>query len=338
MEGANPPHFDLTIDPDKIEVDFYQILETVRPLWTKSDYVFERSSLSLSRGLLNTMVKCYSKTDDRDAIMIRIHNVNMTQWLDRSVEVKCLKILAPLDCAPRIIATFVNGFCYQFFHGEILTHTRLGEDPIWRLIASDFAKFHSTELDSDLKESAIRDKEEKLEKIWDAYPDELKDPKKNEIFKREIPPKEELKAEISSLHKVCENLACPIVLCHNDTRGENIIWNEEERRIHFVDFEAMTYNYQAQEIAAHFQRFCEKYYEFTGKNPSNVTEKDVRRLYVEVNKWHLALLLMVCAFAPVFEVMNIIPEGHLDMFEFGMLSHKEYLKEKDMILAMKMPE
>uniref|UniRef100_T1JMR7 ethanolamine kinase n=1 Tax=Strigamia maritima TaxID=126957 RepID=T1JMR7_STRMM len=333
------PHFDINVEPENVDDTFQQILNDIRPLWEKKDVVFETLPKGVSTGLLNTMIKCYSQTDEMDVIMIRIYNIKVNKLIDRTIEVKCIKKLQVLDCAPKILATFETGFCYEYYHGEILNHIRLKEDPIWRLIAIELAKFHSTDLNGESKEESVKKLEEQIDSFMSGYPQELQDPIKNEIFKREIPPLEELKATVDELKTHCEGLNSPIVLCHNDTRAENIIWNPDEQRIHFVDFEAMNYGFQANELASHFARYSgmsppdynlmpneafqmdflrfylEQFYTFSGKNAVDVTEKDVQTLYVQVRKYHLFQVFLAGISLPVFDSMNIFQDSSFNALE-----------------------
>jgi ethanolamine kinase len=48
----------------------------------------------------------------------------------------------------------------------------------------------------------------------------------------------------------------PIVFSHNDLLGGNIIVNEETGEIKFIDFEYASTNYQAFDIANHFNEFA----------------------------------------------------------------------------------
>uniref|UniRef100_T1J440 ethanolamine kinase n=1 Tax=Strigamia maritima TaxID=126957 RepID=T1J440_STRMM len=353
------PHFDINIEPENVEDTFQQIISDIRPLWDKQDVIFKTVPKGVSNGLLNTMIKCYSQTDKMDVIMIRIHNIKVNNWLDRSIEVKCIKVL---DCAPKILATFETGFCYEYYHGEILNHTRLKKNPIWRLIAVDLAKFHSTDLNGVSKEESVKKLEGQIDSLMNGYPQKLQDPIQDEIFKREIPPLEELKVLVDELKKQCGELNSPIVLCHNDTRAENIVWNPEKQRIHFVDFEAMNYGFQANELASHFARYSgmappdynlipneafqmdflrfylEQFYTFSGKNAADVTEKDVRTLYVQVNKYYLFQLVMTAIAIPVFDSMNILQDSSFNLVEFAVISMKEYYKQRDKILAMTLPD
>ena len=48
----------------------------------------------------------------------------------------------------------------------------------------------------------------------------------------------------------------PVVLCHNDLLLTNILFNEKENKVTFIDFEYASQNYQAFDIANHFAEFA----------------------------------------------------------------------------------
>lgn len=48
------------------------------------------------------------------------------------------------------------------------------------------------------------------------------------------------------------------MFAHNDLLLGNVIYNEHEGTVHFIDYEYATYNYQAFDIANHFNEFVGK--------------------------------------------------------------------------------
>lgn len=68
-----------------------------------------------------------------------------------------------------------------------------------------------------------------------------------------------LRIEFERLKSHLTNTESPIVFAHNDLLLGNVIYNECKGIVHFIDYEYATYNYQAFDIANHFN-------EFVGKN------------------------------------------------------------------------
>ncbi|XP_075709845.1 ethanolamine kinase 2 isoform X2 [Rhinoderma darwinii] len=72
----------------------------------------------------------------------------------------------------------------------------------------------------------------------------------------EIPSLKVLEQELNWLQKYLPTFESPIVLCHNDLLCKNVIYNEEEGHVRFIDYEYAGYNYQAYDIANHFNEFA----------------------------------------------------------------------------------
>lgn len=77
-------------------------------------------------------------------------------------------------------------------------------------------------------------------------------------FSREkiLPSNEEFKAEFYRLKDVLTKTNSPIVFAHNDLLMGNIIYDEANNKVTFIDFEYAGYNYQAFDIGNHFAEFA----------------------------------------------------------------------------------
>lgn len=86
-----------------------------------------------------------------------------------------------------------------------------------------------------------------------------------------------LKAELQMLNS-------PIVFCHNDLLLKNILYDESQNKVTFIDFEYSDYNYQAFDIANHFCEFCG----VDNFEPSLYPSKDfqLRWLRIYLQKWN----------------------------------------------------
>ncbi|CAJ0967932.1 unnamed protein product [Ranitomeya imitator] len=71
-----------------------------------------------------------------------------------------------------------------------------------------------------------------------------------------IPSMKVLEEELTWLQKYLPSLESPIVFCHNDLLCKNVIYNEEEGHVRFIDYEYAGFNYQAYDIANHFNEFA----------------------------------------------------------------------------------
>ena len=80
----------------------------------------------------------------------------------------------------------------------------------------------------------------------------------NNVFRFEklIKPHSTLLHEYQTMKNNLSELDYSIVFCHNDLLLTNILYNERENKVTFIDFEYATYNAQAFDIANHFAEFA----------------------------------------------------------------------------------
>lgn len=67
-----------------------------------------------------------------------------------------------------------------------------------------------------------------------------------------------LRIEFERLKSQLTKTESPIVFAHNDLLLGNVIYNKDEGTISFIDYEYAMYNYQAYDIANHFNEFVGK--------------------------------------------------------------------------------
>ncbi|XP_029524415.1 ethanolamine kinase 1-like isoform X3 [Oncorhynchus nerka] len=128
---------------------------------------------------------------------------------------------------------------------------------------------------------------------------------------QEIPSIETLSDEMETLKRHLSQIGSPTVLCHNDLLTKNIIYDNKEGMVRFIDYEYADFNYQAFDIGNHFNEFAgtsdtdyslyprpelqrdwltaylESYKHSVGLE-ATVTELEVQKLYVQVCKFSLA--------------------------------------------------
>jgi ethanolamine kinase len=82
--------------------------------------------------------------------------------------------------------------------------------------------------------------------------------KRNSFFRFEklIKPHSSLLYEYQTLKNSLSQLDSPVVFCHNDLLLTNILYNQNENKVTFIDFEYAAYNIQAFDIANHFAEFA----------------------------------------------------------------------------------
>lgn len=148
---------------------------------------------------------------------------------------------------------------------------------------------------------------------------------------------------------VAAELKSPLVFSHNDLLGGNIIVNESTGQIKFIDFEYAATNYQAFDIANHFNEWAgfdadytrypkkEQQYQFLQRylkafQGAEGTEEELHRLYVQVNKFALISHLFWGIWALV---QGAISKIDFDFVDYARLRFTEYFKRKEEFLGLK---
>lgn len=91
------------------------------------------------------------------------------------------------------------------------------------------------------------------------------------------------------------------MFAHNDLLLGNVIFNKDEGTISFIDYEYASYNYQAFDIANHFNEFVGEYIFIIFEEQTSVLCLTARCLgshYKVVLEWVVAFTLL-CLWTPV---------------------------------------
>ncbi|XP_043943626.1 ethanolamine kinase 1-like [Protopterus annectens] len=195
-------------------------------------------------------------------------------------------------------------------------------------------------------------------KYFKLIPTEFEDENMQNRFLEEVPSHEELKLEMTWMQEYLSSLNSPVVLCHNDLLCKNIIFNEKEESVHFIDYEYSGYNYLAFDIGNHFNEFAgvnevdysrypdkklqrswlrsylKSYKEFKGL-VTEVTEKEIEILYIQVNQFSLASHFFWGLWALIQAKYSTID---FDFLGYALLRFKQYFKMKNEVTELKYPE
>lgn len=74
-----------------------------------------------------------------------------------------------------------------------------------------------------------------------------------------IPSHAVLKKEYQMLKSTLSKVNSPIVFAHNDLLLGNILYNQKQESVVFIDYEYTAFNYQAFDIVNHFTEFAGNY-------------------------------------------------------------------------------
>ncbi|XP_011163675.1 ethanolamine kinase 1 isoform X3 [Solenopsis invicta] len=283
-------------------------------------------------------------------VLIRIYGNNSDLLIDRKSEIKNIRILNKAGYTHCIYATFNNGFAYEFLEGETLTTETVRNPKVYPLIAKRMAEMHNLDSENEFipKEAFIW---EKTKKFMEIMPKRFSDSLKQAKFEMLIPSYAILEKEYQILKSTLSRVNNPIVFAHNDLLLGNILYNQKQSRVVFIDYEYTALNYQAFDIANHFAEFAgfdePDYSLYPDKNfqkmwlkeylqvynaTTNVSEKDVDELYWQVTQ-----------FAPLphffWGCWAIIQSEHsnieFDFLAYAAIRFNEYFRWKEEISKLK---
>ncbi|XP_016117506.1 ethanolamine kinase 1-like [Sinocyclocheilus grahami] len=252
---------------------------------------------------------CYVGSLMQDPILlVRVYGQMTELFMDRDKEMEMFRVLHKHGCGPELYCSFTNGICYEFVKGVVLDDTLLRQPSVYRLIATEMGKIHSIKSGETGNSSPV---------LWSRLSQFL-----NLVQSSDAPEQQKSSAhveapslkiiikEMEELKSHLTHINSPVVLCHNDLLTKNVIYNQEEGAVKFIDYEYADFNYQAYDIGNHFNEFaginnvdsslypsCELQFDwltaylesfkwFNGMD-STVTKKEVLELYAQVCKFSL---------------------------------------------------
>ncbi|XP_030077432.1 ethanolamine kinase 2 [Microcaecilia unicolor] len=296
----------ISVDENNVFPGILQLIQELRPDWNPQKI----QTKLFTEGLTNKLLACYVQDGMDDAVLIRVYGNKTELLVDHENEVKSFLLLNAHGCAPKLHCTFTNGLCYEFTRGTALGPEHVRESHIFRLIAQEVAKIHSIPIPNGQRPKS---------NLWYRLHKYLTFIRRDFSVVDQGSPR--LPPEVPSVHVLEEELAwmktylsaldSPIVLCHNDLLCKNVIYNEEEGYVRFIDYEYVGYNYQAFEIGNHFNEFAGvsdvdfslfpskelqfqwlrhylEMYKQLRQEGGEVTSSELAVLYVQVNAFALA--------------------------------------------------
>jgi ethanolamine kinase len=139
-------HFNMDIPFDNSESVIVQILKEIKPEWPEEKLEFKNFTEGISNKLIGAMLQCGS---EKDLIMFRLYGNKTELFIDREQELVNVEFLHSRGFAPKLYATFGNGYCCGFIPGRTLETEEMSEKHLSALIAKKLACVHAIQLPSD---------------------------------------------------------------------------------------------------------------------------------------------------------------------------------------------
>ncbi|KAG7473744.1 hypothetical protein MATL_G00099090 [Megalops atlanticus] len=348
---GSPVHLDMAVDENDPRSGVLVLLEHLRPKWKPADIKLK----FFTEGITNQLMGCYVDSLLGDVVLVRVYGRMTELYVDREKELETFQVLHAHGCGPELYCSFRNGICYQFVRGVALDDRLLRQPAIYRLIAVEMARIHSIQPKTGSPAEPVLWK--KISEFLHLVKTAQNESPLHQWLPSDVPSVNVLVSEMETLKRHLAQISSPTVLCHNDLLIKNIIYNQAEGSVRFIDYEYADYNYQAYDIGNHFNEFAgvnnvdynlypsqdlqrdwltaylESYKQCMGQEPF-ASDAEVKGLYVQVCKFSLVSHFSWGLWALLQARYSTID---FDFLRYALARFNYYFKKKDEYFAMKLP-
>lgn len=196
-----------------------------------------------------------SKTSPR-SIVLRVYGENTEKFIDREEEVNMMKVLHSHGFGPQVLGTFQNGRIESFLYMKCLEAEDICKPEYATKIAKTLAKFHSLSgafgaaKDASTPFARIKEWVEKAKTL--DFSDNISNV--DNLKKMSL---QGILEESDRLAAIVSQLGVPVVMCHNDLLGGNIMVSEgEDQKMTFIDFEYADWAPRGFDLGNHFCEYA----------------------------------------------------------------------------------
>ncbi|KAK8535174.1 hypothetical protein V6N13_081313 [Hibiscus sabdariffa] len=314
------------------------------PKWAKlNESCF--SVETVSGGITNLLLKVSVKEENGEnvSVTVRLYGPNTDYVINRGRELQAIKYLSAAGFGAKLFGVFGNGMVQSFIHARTLTPSDMRKPKLASEIAKQLRRFHQVEIPGSKEPQLWVDLFKFFEKASSL---QFEDADKQKIY--ETISFEEVHKEATQLKEMTGLLNAPVVFAHNDLLSGNLMFNDEQEELYFIDFEYWSYNYRGYDIGNHFNEYAgydcdyilypskdEQYHFFRHylqpEKPYEVSEKELETLYVESNTFMLASHIYWALWALIQARMSPID---FDYIKYFFLRYNEYKKQKEVYISL----
>ncbi|KAJ1253707.1 hypothetical protein BS78_02G193900 [Paspalum vaginatum] len=298
---------------------------------------------TVSGGITNLLLKVSVKEDtgNESSVTVRLYGPNTDLVIDRKRELQAIPYLSAAGFGARLLGIFENGVVQSFINARTLSPADMREPRIAAEIARELHRFHQVDIPGSKEPQLWNDIFKFLKKASALkFEDTTKQERYETISFREI------QDEVKELKDLSDLLHAPVVYAHNDLLSGNLMLNDLEAKLYFIDFEYGSYSYRGYDIANHFNEYagfdCDynlypdkdvQYHFFRNYlQPDRPNEAhDLEALYVETNTFRLASHIYWALWALIQAKVSPIDFDYLGYF---FLRYGECKKQMDSCLSL----
>ncbi|XP_003578170.1 probable ethanolamine kinase [Brachypodium distachyon] len=299
---------------------------------------------TVSGGITNLLLKVSVKegTCSESSVTVRLYGPNTDLVIDRERELLAIPYLSAAGFGALLLGIFENGVIQSFINARTLSPSDMKEPRIAAEIAKQLQKFHQVDIPGSKEPQLWNDIFKFLKKASTLkFEDNDKHKRYDTISFREI------QDEVKELKDLSDLLHAPVVFSHNDLLSGNLMLNDLEEKLYFIDFEYGSYSYRGYDIANHFNEYagfdCDyslypdkdvQYHFFRNylaDRPSEVQMQDLEALYIETNTYRLASHIYWALWALIQAKVSPIDFDYLGYF---FLRYGEYKKQREFCFSL----
>ncbi|KAI3495904.1 hypothetical protein L1887_38251 [Cichorium endivia] len=299
----------------------------------------------VSGGITNLLLKVSVDEENGNTVhvTVRLYGPNTEYVINRERELQAISHLSAAGFGPKLLGVFENGMVQSFIHARTLEPSDMRNPKLAAEIAKQLNSFHQVNVPGS-KEPQLWNDILKFYKNASklTFDDSEKQKKYTQISFKEV------EAEIFKLKELTGHLNAPVVFAHNDLLSGNLMLNDDEEKLYFIDFEYGSYSYRGFDIGNHFNEYAgydcdytlyptkdEQYHFFmhylNPEKPNEVSDKDLETLYVETSLYMLASHLYWALWALIQAKMSPIDFDYLGYF---FKRYNEYKRQKDLCFSL----
>ncbi|KAI3879285.1 hypothetical protein MKX03_024260 [Papaver bracteatum] len=300
---------------------------------------------TVSGGITNLLLKVTVREQDGNTVFmtVRLYGPNTEYVIDRQRELLSIRYLSVAGFGAELFGVFGNGMVQSFINARTLEPSDMRKPNLAAEIARQLSKFHQVEIPGSKEPQLWNDIFKFLERASGLKFDEHEKQRRYETISFE-----EVRHDVNELKHLTDLLNAPVVYSHNDLLSGNLMLNDDEEKLYFIDFEYGSYSYRGYDIGNHFNEYagfdCD-YSLYPNKDaqyhffrnylkpdvPQEVSDKDLEALYVETDSYKLASHLYWALWALIQAKMSPIDFDYLGYF---FLRYNEYKRQKAKSLSL----
>lgn len=306
----------------------------------------EKISVSkITGGITNMLLKAEVEEEGENQLVpvtVRVFGPNTDAVIDRDRELNALTYLSSAGFGAKLLGVFGNGMIQSFIVGRTLDPPDLAKPELAKLIAAEVRRLHGLEIPGSKEPQLWHDIYKFIDKASTVSFDDKEKQKKYESISFES-----ITTEVEELKEISNKFNAPIVFSHNDLLSGNFMYNEDEGKLHIIDYEYGSHSYRGYDIANYFNEHAgfdcdyslypdkeKQFYFFRHylhpENPDSTTEAELEEIYAECNFYTLASHLYWATWAIVQARYSPIEFDYLGYF---FMRHDEYKRRKEDVIS-----